>query len=176
MKNNVMQNIFLTGFMGAGKSTTGRILAETIGCPFHDLDSMIVDRERRSIAEIFKTDGEEYFRDCETDLLSELPAEKSAVYATGGGIVLREVNRELMRSRGRIIFLRTSWHTLRERLLDSVDRPLVDREKGWKDLEQLWLHRLPLYRDADLIVDTDGITPEQVAKRIARLLNTECQI
>jgi len=173
MKNIGAQNIFLTGFMGAGKSTVGHTLATLTDCPFYDLDSLIVDKEQRSITEIFKTDGEEYFRNCETNLLSGLNEENNAVYATGGGIVLREKNRTLMRDSGRIIYLRTRWVTLCERLKDSVDRPLVDSAKGWYDLEQLWLHRMPLYQDADLIVDTDGITPRHVAEKIVSMLQTE---
>ena len=173
MKNIGTQNIFLTGFMGAGKSTVGHALATLTGCPFYDLDCLIVDKEQRSIAEIFKTDGEEYFRNCETNVLSALNEEKNAVYATGGGIVLREENRTLMRGTGRIIYLRTRWDTLCERLKGSVDRPLVDPAKGWYDLEQLWLHRKPLYHDADLVVDTDGVTPRQIAEKIVSMLQTE---
>jgi len=173
MKKIGTQNIFLTGFMGAGKSTVGHALATLTGCPFYDLDSLIVDKEQRSIADIFKTDGEEYFRNCETNVLSALNEEKNAVYATGGGIVLREENRSLMRGTGRVIYLRTRWDTLCERLKDSVDRPLVDPAKGWYDLEQLWLHRKPLYHDADLIVDTDGITPREIAEKIVSMLQTE---
>ena len=173
MKNIGTQNIFLTGFMGAGKSTVGHALATLTGCSFYDLDSLIVDKEQRSIADIFKTDGEEYFRNCETNVLSALNEEKNAVYATGGGIVLREENRSLMRGTGRVIYLRTRWDTLCERLKDSVDRPLVDPAKGWYDLEQLWLHRKPLYHDADLVVDTDGVTPRQIAEKIVSMLQTE---
>ena len=173
MKNFVAQNIFLTGFMGAGKTTVGYYLAKMTGCPFYDLDRLIVDKEQRSVAEIFETDGEEYFRNCETIVLSGLNEEKNAVYATGGGIVLREENRALMRSRGWIIYLHTSWDTLCERLKGSVNRPLVDPAKGWYDLEHLWRRRMPLYRDADLTVVTDGITPRQVAEKIVLLLKME---
>ena len=156
--------------MGAGKTTIGRALAELTGCPFHDLDSMIVERERRSIAEIFNTDGEEYFRNCETMVLSDLQEEDCAVYATGGGIVVRKENRALMRGTGRIVYLCANWQVLRGRLRGSVDRPLVDQAKNWHDLEALWQGRLPHYHDADLIVDTDDLSPEQVAKKIVSLL------
>lgn len=164
------RNIFLTGFMGAGKTTTGRSLAKLTGCSFHDLDSMIVEREERSIAEIFQTDGEEYFRHCETGVLASLKVSPLAVYATGGGIVLRAENRAMMKEKGRVVYLRAKWETLRGRLLRSVDRPLVEQAKSWQDLERLWLSRIPHYQDADLIVDTDGLTPEQVARQIMSLL------
>lgn len=159
--------------MGAGKTTVGQTLAELTGCPFQDLDSMIVGRERRSIAEIFDTDGEEYFRNCETMTLSGLQEQDCAVYATGGGLVMREENRVLMRSMGRIVYLRASWDVLRGRLQGSVDRPLVDRATNLDDLERLWLDRLPHYLDADLIVDTEDMNPEQVASKIVSLLSTE---
>jgi shikimate kinase len=173
MKLTVSQNIFLTGFMGAGKTTSGHSLARLTGCPFHDLDSLIVDREKRSIANIFKTDGEEYFRNCETMVLSSLAENTPAIYATGGGIVVREENRAMMRRKGRIVCLRASWETLRERLQDSVDRPLVVQAKSWYDLEQLWLSRMHHYDDADLIVDTDDLSPMQVARKIVSLLQSE---
>jgi len=173
MENIGAQNIFLTGFMGAGKTTVGHALAKITGWHFYDLDRLIVDKERRSIAEIFKTDGEEYFRNCESIVLSGLTEENNAVYATGGGIVLREENRTLMRGKGKIIYLQTSWDTLYERLKDSIDRPLVNPANGWYDLEQLWLRRMPFYQDADLVVDTDGIPALHVAEKIVSLLNME---
>ena len=167
------QNIFLTGFMGAGKTTTGHSLAGLTGCPFHDLDSMIVAKEKRSITEIFKTNGEEYFRHCETMVLSGLEEKAAVVYATGGGIVMREENRAMMRCKGRIVYLHASWETLRGRLQGSVDRPLIDQAKGWHELEQMWLSRLSDYQDADLIIDTDAITPLQVAQKIVSQLQLE---
>ena len=173
MKFTLSHNVFLTGFMGAGKTTVGRSLAELTGCPFHDLDSMIVQREKRSIAEIFAADGEEYFRNCETVVLSTLKKQDRAVYATGGGIVMRDKNRAMMRSIGRIVYLHADWETLRGRLQGSVDRPLVDQATGWHDLEQLWLSRLPDYQDADLVVDTDASTPLQVAQKIVSRLQLE---
>ena len=173
MRFVLSQNIFLTGFMGAGKTTAGHALARLTGCLFHDLDSMIVAKEKRSIAEIFKTDGEDYFRHCETMVLSGLKEQDAAVYATGGGIVMRVENRALMRCKGRIIYLHANWETLRGRLQGSVDRPLVDQATGWYDLEQLWLSRLPDYQDADIVVDTDAITPLQVAEKIVSQLQLE---
>ncbi len=170
------QNIFLTGFMGAGKTTVGNFLAKLTGYTFLDLDSMIVDMEQRSIPEVFATDGENYFRNCETRLLKDLKEQNTAVYATGGGIVIREENRALMRGKGKIIYLNASWDTLLDRLKDSVDRPLVDSAKGCDDLERLWRSRMPFYLDADHIVDTDGITPMQVAQKIVAILKLEAML
>lgn len=173
MQFTLSHNIFLTGFMGAGKTTAGHALARLAGCPFRDLDSMVVAREKRSIAEIFETDGEDYFRKCESMVLSGLKAQDAAVYATGGGIVMRAENRAMMRCKGRIIYLHASWETLRGRLQGSIDRPLVAQAKDWQDLERLWLSRLPDYQDADLIIDTDDSTPLQVAQKIVLQLQLE---
>ena len=90
--------------MGAGKSTVGQLTADLLNMPFVDLDERIVQREKRAITAIFATDGEEYFRNCETDLLGELKEQPAAVYATGGGIVVREVNREAMASMGKVVY------------------------------------------------------------------------
>ena len=166
MQSRCSENIFLTGFMGAGKSTVGRLLAELLQCRFIDLDEMLVAREQRSITAIFSVDGESYFRDIETAILQEIDVRQATVYATGGGIILREENRRTMRLLGWTIYLQTSWSTIRKRLMSSTERPLVDPEKCWDDVEALWSQRQPYYKDADLIVVTDGFTPMQVAQRI----------
>ncbi len=116
MQSRCSENIFLTGFMGAGKSTVGRLLAELLQCRFIDLDEMIVAREQRSITAIFSVDGESYFRDIETAILQEIDVRQATVYATGGGIILREENRRTMRLLGWTIYLQTSWSTIRKRL------------------------------------------------------------
>ena len=152
--------------MGAGKSTVGQLTADLLNMPFVDLDEKIVQREKRSIATIFATDGEECFRDCETDLLDELKEQPAAVYATGGGIVVREVNREAMASMGKVVYLSASWPTLEKRLKNSVDRPLVTTEKNWDELKTLWLKRQTFYSEADIIVSVDGLTPMEIAQNI----------
>lgn len=162
----IRTNIFLTGFMGAGKSTAGKSLAALLGSPFVDLDEQIVCYEKRSIADIFAAEGETYFRDCETKVLQDLCPQSVTIYATGGGIVVRDENRQVMKSKGRIIYLKTSWPTIKARLQQSVDRPLVDPAKGWDEVRNLWLKRQTYYEDADFVVDTDGLTPLQVAQKI----------
>jgi shikimate kinase len=166
MSNLFCKSVFLTGFMGAGKSTVGQLTANLLKIPFVDLDERIVQQEKREIKKIFAEEGEEYFRDCETDLLITLKKEAVAVYATGGGIVVRDVNREAMTSMGRIVYLSASWQTLQERLMHSVDRPLVSPEKNWEALKALWVKRQEFYSDADIIVSVDGCTPMEVARKI----------
>ncbi len=159
--------------MGAGKSTTGKCLAELLGYSFVDLDHEIVANEGRSIADIFASQGEEYFRDCESRLLAGLSKEAKTVYATGGGIVQRETNRAMMREKGIVIYLNARWDTLRERLYQSEDRPLVNQDKGWDTVAQLWRNRQNLYQEADFIVVTDGRKPFEVASDIVNILKTE---
>jgi len=102
------RNIFLTGFMGAGKSTVGRRLAQRLDYRFADLDQLIVAREGRSISEIFATRGEGYFRDCEAAVLAGQAETMRTVFATGGGIVAREENRAVMKRHGTVVYLRSS--------------------------------------------------------------------
>ena len=163
-------NIFLTGFMGAGKSTVGRRLAQRLGYCFADLDQLIVAREGIPIAEIFSSRGEEYFRDCETGVLTAQTGTEHTVFATGGGIVGRNENRALMKQLGQVVYLRASWPTIERRLARSSGRPLADPQQGWEKIRQLWQSRLPWYEEADLVIDTDQLTvPETVRAIISHL-------
>jgi len=166
------KNIFLTGFMGSGKTTAGKLLSGLLGCPFVDLDEMIVARENRSIAVIFATDGEFYFRDCETALLKELSQNQATVYATGGGLVVRDENRSLMQKHGRVVYLKASWPVLKQRLQQSVDRPLVNSAQDWGHVESLLSQRLAFYERAGIVIETDGLTPLQVANKIVTELTS----
>lgn len=157
--------------MGAGKSTVGQLLAEMLNMPFIDLDACIVEREQRSIATVFAEDGEDYFRDCETSLLEALEEQPAAVFATGGGMVVRAVNRDAMTRLGQIVYLNASWATIKERLQGSVDRPLVEQQRNWGQLKSLWDKRQVFYCKADLIVSTDGLAPLEIAQNIAEQLS-----
>lgn len=169
MKNN----IFLTGFMGAGKSTVGRRLARRLGYRFADLDQLIVAREGRSIPEIFAAQGEPYFRDCETAVLAEQKAAECTVFATGGGVVGREENRRLMKQTGRVVYLRAGWQTLERRLSRGSGRPLADPTSGWEPIRRLWESRLPWYEEADVIIDTDHARVDAVVRDIITRLEFE---
>ena len=171
MSQQSSKSIFLTGFMGAGKSTVGRLLAELLNMPFVDLDEKIVESERRAITTIFAEEGEDYFRNCETSLLKKLEGSSPSVYATGGGMVVRPVNRESMTRQGQIVYLNASWFTIKKRLQGSVDRPLVEQKKNWDELKRLWEKRQDFYRKADMIVSTDGLVPLEVARKIADQLS-----
>jgi shikimate kinase len=166
MPRTIPSNIFLTGFMGAGKSTVGRLLAKRIGYRFIDLDQMIVQKEGRAIQEIFAAHGEGYFRECETAVLVEQAEADRTVFATGGGIVGRIENRALLKKYGRVVYLRASWPTLQWRLSRGSGRPLANGAEGWDPVQRLWESRLSWYEEADLIVDTDRSQIHAVVREI----------
>lgn len=167
MQRQINTTIFLTGFMGSGKSTVGKLLAGLLGCPFVDLDDLIEQREHRLIADIFATDGEPYFRDCESTVLQELSQHPATIYATGGGLVVRNENRRQLASLGTVVYLKASWPVLKQRLQQSAARPLVNKAKDWENVKDLLSQRQRYYEQAAFIVDTDNLTPLQVAQKIA---------
>jgi shikimate kinase len=168
----VQFSIVLIGFMGVGKTTVGHILAENITAKFVDLDSQIEQSAGCSIAQIFALEGEEKFRHLETEALSKVDGTVPSVISTGGGIISLPENWRLMHRIGRVVYLQAKWPTLVERLVDTSNRPLATGV-GMKNsqeindkLHKLWLSRLPLYRQADVIVNTDNLTPAQVVEQI----------
>lgn len=159
--------VFLTGFMASGKSTVGRRLAAALGIEFVDLDAEIENGAGMSVAEIFRREGENAFRARETAALAAASRLESAVIATGGGVVLAEENRSLLK-RGTTVWLNPPYITLRARLAgsDRQQRPLLAA-----DPESLWRRRLPLYRQADFEVSIPhGETAEETTRRVQSLL------
>jgi len=167
--DNSMKPIFLTGMMGSGKTFTGRVLADLLSCQLVDLDEEIVNREGRSINDIFSTDGEDYFRRVEGEVLLA-HAETGEVVATGGGIVLDKRNRALMKERGIVVYLKSSVPVLYERLKLKTDRPLLKVDDPQGTLSAILDVREDFYSEATMIIDTDGKTPEAVAKEIEKEL------
>ena len=167
----ISESIFLTGFMGAGKSTVGRQLALRLGCPFVDLDCLIEETAGQTITEIFSKQGESYFRQLETKTLTGIPTQKPCVYATGGGIVMSENNRRLMHLNGRIVYLNAEWQTLQSRLSGSRDRPLLSPERDRSSVRKLFEKRIPAYEDADLVVTTDNKSVDEVVSEILKELS-----
>lgn len=157
-----MKSIYLIGFMGSGKTSTAKKLSDLIDVPYLDTDVEIEKLTGSDIPSIFATKGESYFREKETEVLLDLPV-SDCVIATGGGIIGKEGNREIMKERGIVIFLDTAWSTIEERLGVDPTRPLWN-EKGKKTLFDL---RQKIYKEtADIIVNTDDKEPEGVAEEI----------
>ena len=161
------QSIYLTGFMGSGKSTVGRLLAARLRWPFVDLDETIVKEAGRSIPEIFQELGETAFRDMESEAVRRHAGE-AGVYALGGGAVLSECNRSLLLSTGTVVYLRTAPGTLLQRLEKGTgERPLLpDDEDLYQTICRTLIQRKPFYESAHWIVDTDGMTAEQVVDEL----------
>lgn len=160
--------LILTGFMGSGKSSVGRVVARRLHCPFVDLDAEIVATAGCSINEIFARDGEPAFRELESRCLAEVLRRGCAVIATGGGVVIAEGNRTLMRSAGVVVNLRVSLVQVMERLRGNSDRPLLAGADAANRAKLLMEERQHFYEDADIRIDTDGKSVEDVAAEILR--------
>ena len=158
--------ITLTGFMGSGKSTVGRMVADALGCPFMDLDALIEKKTGRSISAIFEADGEPDFRRLEGQVLTQTVgryAETTAVLSLGGGTVTVPGAAALLQEKTLCIYLQASPETLRQRLQGQAQpRPLAAT-----DLAALLAAREPLYRQAaHIVLGTDGLTPDELTDEI----------
>ena len=158
--------ITLTGFMGSGKTTVGKVLADFLGCPFMDLDDLIVKKAGKSIPDIFSQDGEAGFRQLEARILRqqvEKYAENTVVLALGGGAVTTPASAALLHEKTVCIYLRATLDTLLARLEgETAGRPLADGAMA----ERL-ASREPLYEEtAHVIIDTDGLAPDEIADEI----------
>ena len=164
------KNIFLTGFMGAGKTTVGRILANKIGYRYCDADRVIETRIGKTVPEIFSAYGEEYFRDLEAETLGALVRKTKQVIATGGGAVVREENRESMKRGGVTVYLKAPVSVIWERVRHSKTRPLLNVDEPLQSASELLRMRAPFYETADITVDTENLTPEEAASEIMKKL------
>ena len=169
IKREFGYNLILIGFMGTGKSTLARTLQSMYGLEMTDMDEEIQKRENRSISEIFETEGEEYFRKKETELLKELSNKKDLVISCGGGVPLREENVAEMKKSGKVILLCASPDTILKRLEHDHSRPLLEQDRSREHLAALMAEREEKYRQAaDLMVDTEGKSEEQICCEIIR--------
>jgi shikimate kinase len=180
-----LKRIFLTGFMTSGKSTIGPILANVLGMDFFDLDNLIENEENLTVVEIFEKHGETYFREVETRILKNLSEQENLVISLGGGTIVNQINLDLMRHTGKIIYLKVSPDNLYKRLKNKIDRPLfrdlVLNENPEEDfierIKAMLEKRREFYEKADLVIETDlhpiGITVDKIAKNISTLYHEE---
>ena len=153
--------------MGVGKSLVGKALEQKTGLSRFDTDEITSSKLKMPIKEIFSTHGEEHFRNLETETLRSISLEKPAIIVTGGGIVLRAENVDLLRQLGTVVWLDADEKTLRMRIRSLSDRPLLQTASPGATLSELLAAREPLYRRAaDLRVDVSQKQPEEVAELI----------
>lgn len=161
-------NAVLIGMPGCGKTAVGEELKK-LNIEVYDTDSEIV-KAHGEISEIFKNFGEEYFRELETRTVKDLSLKDGIVIATGGGLVLRAQNVELLKRSGKLIYLRTKLKTLLTRLSGDKSRPLISGDTETK-LTYIFNARTPIYSScADVVLDTDGCTPYELAQKITEYL------
>lgn len=162
-------NIYLIGMMGSGKSTVGKTLSEKMHKPFIDLDSEIEKGTGKNISEIFDIDGEEQFRKMETKQLKQY---SESIVACGGGIVLKDENREFINENGIAILLLATMGELTQRLSNSGNRPLLADDNTEEALTKLWMERQIDYLEtANFTIETDGKNPEELTEEILLHIN-----
>ena len=169
--------IYLIGFMGAGKTTIGKQLAEKLDRPFVDLDDVIENKANLTIPLIFKKYGEQFFRQLETDILQRIAHYPGNVIATGGGIILIAENRKIMKDTGITVYLKWPTVTLFQRIQNSTHRPLLkglDQSQLFQHIERMLKERQPFYEQADIIIDgNEGTTADEIVELILQKIPFE---
>lgn len=172
------KNYYITGFMAAGKSTIGPILANTLGWSFYDLDKEVEKQEEMKVVELYEQKGEEYFRTTETALLKKLSEDDEVIISLGGGAIASDVNFRIIKSAGKIIYLKSSPEMAYKRLRFKRDRPafvfegekVPSKEEFLERINKLLDARKKYYEQADFVIDTDnqkvGKTVDIIAKYI----------
>ena len=179
------ERVYLTGFMGSGKSTIGPILANTIGFDFVDLDRAIEESEGKSVTRVFQEDGEQYFRGAERSMLERLSTRRNLVVSLGGGTLSDRASLATVTSSGILVYIKISTELLVKRLQNRSDRPLLMGSDGNRlsgpdlreRIERLAREREPLYARADVTIEADerrvGITVDRVVRILTPYLRRE---
>lgn len=172
---------YLTGFMAAGKSTIGPILANTLGWNFLDLDKTIEEEEAMKITELFETKGEEYFRKKELEMLKEISKKNHLIVALGGGTIVNRKNLKLLKETGKLIYLYSSPEIAYKRLIFKRDRPAIifegeelpTKEQFLERIELLMTARKEYYEQADYKIDTDAEAVGKTVDKLARIIEND---
>jgi len=165
------QNIYITGFMGTGKTTIGKLLAKKLNMKFSDMDELLEKEFKLPIAQFFSKHGEKAFRQKETDLIKKLSLKKELVIGTGGGVPVKPENRNLMQSSGIILNLTAELDSIKSRL-DSGE---LDKRPLWKDMKSvtaLFNKRKQFYDNCDFQIITSNKKPEAIIDEILAMIKT----
>lgn len=168
--DNKGKNIILIGFMGSGKTTTGLKLSYKIHMPVEDTDKLIESKQGKSISDIFAQDGEEAFRQMETELLREIAGRNyGRIISVGGGVPVREENRALLKQCGKVFYLRAKAETIYDRIKEDTTRPLLQCADPLAKIRELLAERAEAYETcADVILDVDGLPVFKVVEEIMK--------
>ena len=157
--------------MGAGKSTVGKVLSTSLGYKFIDIDELIEEKSNKKITDIFSELGEDHFRNLETESLMDLSKDNTnAVISTGGGIVLKPVNFKIIESSGTSIYLKTGINSIWDRIKDDTGRPLLKVDSPYEKARDLLEGRREHYEKADIVVETDNLSPREISDIIIKQL------
>ena len=164
------RHLWLLGLSGSGKSTVGPRLAQALGLPWVDTDAVLAREAGKTIPEIFQAEGEEGFRNRETTVLEKIALRAASVVSCGGGIILRDRNRQTLAVCGLRIYLRADPATLARRLQSSHARPLLADENREASLAKLLAERAPFYEESEILIDVARLNPDETLAAIrARL-------
>ncbi len=163
----MQRKYYITGFMGSGKTTVGQALAKKNGFRVIDVDQWIEEKEQQVIKDIFAEKGESYFRQLETSALEVIDGDK-LIITTGGGIIMKQQNRKIMKKNGVVIYLQCELDEVLRRLEGDDSRPNLRGDR--KQIEQLFETRKPYYEEADISIDTTGKSVEQIVEELMILL------
>lgn len=168
-------NLYLVGFMGTGKSTVGRQVAQRLGMAFIDSDHAIEERQGRSIPEIFEANGEAAFREMERAFVETGHADSGSLVSCGGGLAVQPGMMELLKSKGLVFSLIATAHGIYERTRHNTNRPLLQVEDPLAEIEKLLAVRDPIYRQAHCCILTEGRTVAEVVAHVCRSYKLEAK-
>jgi shikimate kinase len=171
--DRLIVNLALIGFMGAGKTSVGRLVAEQLHFDYLDTDELIQSRTGRPIVEIFSTDGEAAFRKMEQELVGELAARTKTVIATGGGLPMNPQNLVSLKTHALVVCLWASPEKIWERVKNQTHRPLLHDADPQKKIHELFAAREPFYRQADVLLNTELRSVREVAQQVVHQFRLE---